>query len=265
MSLVNWESLDELPLLAVGISQQTQYRLPFTGELAGRTLTLVDGDGDGRAYYFEDAHTVRTDGIGAGSYDATVIRDGIYLVDMMWERSSHPDAVPGLPVNETWALDLTSGRVTATTSFVRERTDGQWWVRSVDRHMWLADGPRAGRHEPSSGLAGKRVIWQYSDTDRYDHVYLNAHNFAWQCVSGVEAGLTELDRTRTYEVADGLYFFGWSEHVQPVESMLFVDLRELRTSGRMFGWEARTGEILHHQFSARGALLNVTTYPEPFA
>ncbi|QXJ21134.1 MoaF N-terminal domain-containing protein [Actinomadura graeca] len=278
MGYEDWESPDDLPLLAVGISRQTQYRAPFVDDLSGSELTLVNTAGARVSYVFDDAHrlrrttadTITVDTATAGTatadtttaceYDATVVRPGIYLVDIMIP-APREDAVAGLPGEETWAFDVDRGLVTSVTSYVHERPDGSRWVRSVDEH-WFLDGTPGGAHPLSDGMVGKRVMWQYSDTDRYDHVYLNARNFAWQCVSGIEQGLTELDRTRAYEVAPDLYFFGWSEHVQPVESMLFVDLAEMRTHGRMFGWEARTGEILHHQFGAVGALLNVTTYPE---
>ena len=265
MTLQDWTSPDDLPLLSVGISQQTQYRPPFTDALAGRALVLVDGEGTRTTYSFTDAHRVEIAGVGEAvpaTYDATVVRDDIYLVDIMIEGPFRYEAVAGLPLEQTWALHLGTGTVTSTTSFVHERPDGSRWVRSVDEHLWLADGPRGAAHERSAGMVGKRVLWQYSDTDRYDHIYMNAHNFAWQCVAGVEEGLTELDRTRAYEVAPDLFFFGWSEHVQPVESMLFVDLAAMKTFGRMYGWEHRTGEILHHQFGAHGVLLNTTEYPE---
>ena len=268
MTLQDWTSPDDLPLLSVGISQQTQYRPAFTDALAGRTLSLVDGAGTETTCVFTGAHQVEITGAGSAlsaPYDATLVRDDIYLVDIMIESSDCYDAVPGLPLEQTWALHLGTGTVTSTTSFVHERPDGSRWVRSVDEHLWLADGPRGAPHQLSSGMVGKRVLWQYSDTDRYDHVYMNARNFAWQCVAGVEEGLTELDRTRAYEVAPDLFFFGWSEHVQPVESMLFVDLEHMKTFGRMFGWEHRTGEILHHQFGARGVLLNETRYPDVIA
>lgn len=271
MTLQNWQSPEELPLLAVGISQQTQYRAPFVDDFAGRTIHLVDAYGREIGYDFQDAHSVsRSDDAGtvAATYDATRVRQGIYLIDVILPGVPGlpgvdlASAAEGLPANETWALNATTGCVTTTTSFVYTRSSGDKWTKSVDLHWWVADGPRRGQHPRSSGMVGKRVMWQYSDTDRYDHVYLNDSNFAWQCISGVEQGLTELDRTRAYDVADDLYFFGWSEHVQPIEPMLFVDMADMMTYGRMFGWEERTGEILHHQFGARGVLLNTTSYPE---
>lgn len=264
MSLASWRSPDDLPLLAVGISQQTEYRPAFTAELSGRAITVVDDNGRAVTYDFVTDHalTRSEDGdVVQLTYDATQVRDDVLLVDILrWDLEGVGEAVPGVPVEETWALDVAAGVLTMITSRVHERADGTRWTMSVDEH-WHVDGVRSQQHVPSDGLVGRRVLWQYSDTDRYDHVYLNAHNFAWQCVSGVEAGLTELDRTRTYAVAADLFLFCWSEHVQPVEAALLVDLKAMRTFGRMFGWEHRTGEFLHHQFGARGEVLNVTQYP----
>ncbi|MFE7835136.1 MoaF C-terminal domain-containing protein [Streptomyces sp. NPDC057474] len=265
MSLQTWQSPEDLPLLADGISQQTQYRPPFSADLAGRELELVNAAGARVGYRFVDDHAMTRsagEAVTTRHYDATLVREGIYLIDALVEDVAPDGAVAGLPSAETWALDLNTGRVTIARSWVHERGDGVRWVSTAHERCWLPGSEEAGEHLPSAGMAGHRVLWRYSDTDSYDHVYLNAHNFAWQCVTGVEEGLTEHDRTRTFEVADRLYLFEWSEHVQPVESVLFVDLREMKTYGRMFGWEERVQQILHHQFGARGQLLNVTTYPD---
>jgi hypothetical protein len=224
---------------------------------------LVNAEGQRASYAFDDVRNVTrgdSHGMSRWRYDATLVRQDIYLVDMLSDDVSLAGSAPGLPVSETWALDLRRGLATVVTTMVADRTDGVRWLASDDTHWWL-EGTEPGRHERSSGLAGMRILWQYSDTDRYDHVYLNGSSFAWQCVSGTEQGLTELDRTRAYAISDDLYFFGWSEHVQPVESMLFVDLSAMKSYGRMIGWEERSATFVHHQFGAVGTLLNRTTYP----
>ncbi len=72
----------------------------------------------------------------------------------------------------------------------------------------------------------------------------------WDCAS-----------SRAYEVADGLYFFHWSESQFVVESALLIDVHAVRTYGRFFGLDARDTSILHHQFGAYGVVLNRTDFP----
>ena len=48
---------------------------------------------------------------------------------------------------------------------------------------------------------------------------------------------------------------------RPVEAVLLVDLRHMRSLGRMFGWDPVPDELVHLPFSSRATLLNETTYP----
>ncbi|HWH25116.1 MAG TPA: MoaF C-terminal domain-containing protein [Pseudolysinimonas sp.] len=267
-----WESLDDLPELDAFNAGQIEYRAPFTDDLAGTSLELVHADGRALTVEFISDHTLRRtfDGDGQSAaevtYDATRVRDGIYLVDFLDPAWPIAEAVDVYTRNVTWALDLASGRVTIAQSGivpVPHAAQGTLLRGRTEHESWNVRGTEGGIHPRSAGMAGHRVYWRYSKTDHYDHVYMNGSNFAWQCVSGIELGLTEHDRTRAYEVAPDLFFFHWTENQFVVESVLFVDLREMRTYGRMFGIDRKDGTTMHHQFGAYGHLLNKTVYPQP--
>lgn len=268
--LTEWTTPADLPDLATFTAGQTQYRKPFCDDLAGVELDMRKVEGGLFAHaVFSDEHlvTIAFDGQAPRRfhYDATEIRDGIYLVDILDQDWPADDAAPGYPVCATWALDLTHGVATIAVSAVVAVPNATQGLlpRARTRHEhWRIAGSEGDAHPRSTGMSGYRVRWEYSETDSYDHVYLNGSNFAWQCLRGVERGLSEMDRTRAYLVAPDLYFFHWTENVVVVETAMFVDLAELRSYGRMYGLDENTRVITHHQFGAHGTLLSRTPIPD---
>ncbi|WP_350351668.1 MoaF C-terminal domain-containing protein [Microbacterium sp. A8/3-1] len=268
-TLEEWRTLADLPPLDAFTDGQVAYRPAFVDDLVGVQLDLVDAGGRNIVANFVDAHTVHLtfspEGLSSESrYDATRVREGIYLVDLLHDAWPMDGAVEDRPRSVSWALDLNAGQMMIAVSGIviaDHDAHGALLRARTDHESWAFRGTDLRPHPRSAGMAGHRVYWLYSSTDHYDHVYLNGSNFAWQCVSGVEKGLTELDRTRAYEIADGLFFFYWTENVFVVETAMFVDLKAMRTYGRMFGLDRHDGSILHHQFGAVGHLLNRTEYP----
>lgn len=137
------------------------------------------------------------------------------------------------------------GRTRSTTEFIHSNTGGSNAV-----------------HRRSSGLAGQRIFYRYSDVETYEHIYLNPGTFTWHCIRGGEAGLADTDRCMTFDVADDLYLFFWTEKVMTVEAVLLVDLREQRSIGRMFGWDDPADEPVILPFNSRLSVLNTTKYPQ---
>ena len=66
----------------------------------------------------------------------------------------------------------------------------------------------------------------------------------------------------TWDVAEDLYIFFWTEKVMTVEAVLLVDLREQRSIGRMFGWDDPAAEPVILPFNSRLSVLNTTHYPQ---
>ncbi|WP_456284409.1 MoaF C-terminal domain-containing protein [Microbacterium sp. JZ101] len=206
------------------------------GEL---TWTLLEGDDAGAA--------------GIHPYRAVEVRPGIQLVDVLKGEGPRTHSF-------TFVLDLADGRVTAADSGITI-ADG---IGRTNTTFLSGRVVGTGEIEPrrrSDELVGKRIYYRYSETERYEHIYLNGGTFVWHCISGAEAGLADVDETKAFELADGIVIFFWKEGVMPVESFLVVDLDEKRSVGRMFCWENSTQSVVHIPFDSRFTILNETTYP----
>jgi hypothetical protein len=239
-----------------GFGDQT---LPASPALAGTTVRLPADDGSTTEYGFEDASSLtwRVSGrvanqSGTATYKAIEARPGIFIIDFV--RGQGVDAL-----NVTIILDRNTGAATAGVSkFVT--VGGK--TRSTTEFIHSNTFGSAAVHGRSTGLVGKRIFYRYSDVETYEHIYLNPGTFTWNCIRGGEAGLADTDRCMTWDVADDLYIFFWTEKVMTVEAVLLVDLREQRSIGRMFGWDDPASEPVILPFNSRLSVLNTTQYPQ---
>lgn len=239
-----------------GFGDQT---LPASTALAGVTLRIPSDAGPIAEYVFRNGSSLTwaVEGTeekawGTAGYKAIEARSGIFIIDFI--RGGGADAE-----NVTVIWDRNTGAVTMGASrFVT--VDGR--TRTVTEFSQTNTLGSPVRHERSSGLVGKRVFYRYSDVESYEHIYLNRGTFTWHCIRGGETGLADTDRCMTWEAAEDLFIFFWTEKVMPVEAVLLVDLREQRSIGRMFGWEETTGESMTLPFNSRLSVLNVTEYPQ---
>jgi hypothetical protein len=251
--------IDAWPDLTAMVESFGAPTLPPSDALAGRVVTLRLDDGRSVRHEFLDAGSLRrvTEPGGTATeaerYTAIEARPGIFLIDVLTGSGERAEEV-------TIALDLAAGRATVATSVLFDR-DGETRARTDFAHAAVGDADPAP-HPSSSGLVGKRILYRYSERDLYEHVYLNSGTFTWHCISGAEQGLADTEQTRTWEIAEDLFLFFWTEAVMPVEAVLLVDLRHMRSLGRMFGWDPAPDELVHLPFSSRATLLNETTYPE---
>lgn len=245
-----------------GFGDQT---LAASTALAGKALHLPGDGANPTTYTFHDAHSLTwaaTNGdreqAGAARYKAIEARPGIFIIDFVTGEDH-------LAQNVTVILDSNTGAVTtAVSSFMGE--GGR--VRSTTRfshgntfNHGNVEGSEA-IHARSTALAGKRIYYRYSDVETYEHIYLNAGTFTWHCIRGGEAGLADTDRCMTFDVAEDLYLFFWTEKVMTVEAVLLIDLREQRSIGRMFGWDEPAAEPVILPFNSRLTVLNTTGYPQ---
>lgn len=240
-----------------GFGDQT---LPASPALSGTTLRLPAEDGSTAKYTFNDAFSltwtiVENDGersIRTAAYKAIEARPGIFIIDFVWGKGFDAE-------NVTIVLDRNTGAVTtAVSSFVVR--DGK--TRSTTEFSYANTFGSTAQHQRSSGLVGKRIFYRYSDIETYEHIYLNPGTFTWNCIRGGEAGLADTDRCMTWDVAEDLFIFFWTEKVMTVEAVLLVDLREQRSIGRMFGWDDPAAEPVILPFNSRLSVLNTTEYPQ---
>lgn len=253
---------DQWPAVSVMLEGFGAQTLPPTSDLAGTTLILLGDEGSRTTYAFHSSDTLMwetsgSDGIDSSAatctYKAIEARDGIFIVDFVTGEGQDARDI-------TMIYDRNRGiATTGTSSFVPTR-DG---VRSVTRfvHSTTPETSTADKHERSAGLVGKRIYYRYSDTEAYEHIYLSPGTYTWHCIRGGERGLADTDKCMAFEVAEDLYIFFWTEKVMTVEAVLLLDLREQRSIGRMFGWDAPTDKPVVLPFNSRLTVLNTTEYP----
>ncbi len=135
-------------------------------------------------------------------------------------------------------------------------------VARVHAASLTAERPGPGRrHEPTTDLVGRRIMYDYGSRDMYEHVYLNERFYTWHCLRGPEKGLADTDRCYYHKVGEELYLFVWLEKIVPTLGTVLVDTRALRTTGKIFGYRTSDfGEVSNARVGARAKLLNVTTY-----
>lgn len=260
-SFQDYVPVDQWPSVSTMIDGFRDQTLPASPALAGTTIVLHGEQDQHFVLAFNDASSLTwTTGTGSdddasadATYKAIEARPGIFIIDFvhgaaqqMCDVTVIVDRNIGAATVAVSALHLESSAVKGSTEFTQARIEG-------------TDAPF---HHRSTALVGKRIYYRYSDVEAYEHIYLNAGTFVWHCLRGGEKGLADVDRTLTFEVAEDLYIFFWTEHVMTIESVLLIDLREQRSIGRMFGWDDTTQEPLVLPFNSRLTVLNTTEYPQ---
>lgn len=233
-----------------------------TDALSGRTVNIRFENGWLIEHRFESATSLswkilEGEGVGLAStetYEAIEVRPGIFFVEFL--KPAHQESA-----TLVWKFE-TGDILAAVSSFVE--VSGQ---RRTQTHFVaaLVEGmPGGAAIERSAGLAGKRVLYRYSEDDWYEHVYFSAETMAWNCVNGAEKGIADVEKCAYFDVADDLYVLFWTETVMPVESVVVVDLQRLRSIGRFFCWDPKPEKMLHLTFGSKATLLNETQYPKSF-
>ena len=108
-------------------------------------------------------------------------------------------------------------------------------------------------------LLGMRNRYTYSPTERYEHIYLNENFYAWHCLEGVEKGLADVDRCHYVRVAEDLFLFVWREKIVPTLGVVLIDLRQMRTDGKIMGYQDSDFSALSNfPVGARAEVINIT-------
>jgi hypothetical protein len=259
--------------LAKGITENI---LPDSDGLAGKSIKLFFEDGTITLISFNSVHDMRWEILEGPveesrahiTYRATSLRKGIYFVDYI--KESQEAATVSL------VIDMTTQRTTALIgtlptkedmnkdafSRVREGAEltavsAQFLRATIDIPFTPVNYP----HSPTNELVGKRVKYVYSKTEIYEHIYLNPDLYTWHCLSGIEKGLADTDRCHYYKIAEALYLFVWREKIIPTLGVVMVDLNQMKTTGKLFGYKYDDfGVLTNAPIGAYATLLNVTCY-----
>ncbi|WP_100486916.1 MoaF C-terminal domain-containing protein [Sporolactobacillus pectinivorans] len=123
--------------------------------------------------------------------------------------------------------------------------------------------PATKRHMETSDLIGKRILFSYSASGSYEHIYLNRDFYCWHCIEGSAKGLSDTDRCYYLKIAEYLYCFIWIEKIIPTLGVVLEDLDVMRTYGKLYGYDSyETGEVSNFAIGSYAAFLNQTEYPE---
>ncbi|MCG2575117.1 molybdenum cofactor biosynthesis F family protein [Acinetobacter sp. ME22] len=243
-----------------GFGEQT---LPPSSALAGTSLSLTSTDGKTIDYNFispnqltwaTNSETMPKEG--CATYKAIEARKNIFLIDFIIGEGKQTQ-------NVTFVLNKDTGIATSgISSFLSKDSK----TRSTTEFMSLhtPEGKNTPVHQRSTGLVGKRIFYRYSDVEAYEHIYLSPGTFTWHCIRGGEQGLADTERCMTFDVAEDLYLFFWTERVMTVEAVLLIDLREQRSIGRMVCWDSSLDELVILPFNSRLSLMNETRYPKDY-
>ena len=247
--------------------------LPSTADLAGRDLRLQFSDGSSLALEFLAADTLRTTS-GEHAYRATSVRDGIYFVDYCGGENGASSTSLVLDLRRRLATSVTGtlpGELeTRVDAFTRiERGDELTSVRASFRHGVIAHGAApptvdaTALHAPTTELIGMRNLYIYSETERYEHIYLNEHFYAWQCLEGAEQGLADVDRCHCFRIDEQLYLFVWREKVIPTLGVVMIDLARMKTDGKIIGYQGDSFDaVSNFPVGAQAEVINITRYPQ---
>lgn len=247
--------------------------LPARDDLAGRHLTLHFDNGWQIEHRF-GAATLSWNNIGESAgeelaYRATSLRPGLYLVDFIKQDQGATHSVSLVLDLERQCFTAVLGQMpsrdeTRTDLFSRALAGGeltsvkaQFLHGAIDR-PYTADTPR---HAPTEELIGLRNQYVYSASEAYEHVYLNADFYSWQCLKGVEQGLADTDRCHYYKVAEQLYLFVWREKIVPTLGLVLIDLAAGRSDGKIFGYQGADFEsFANFPVGALARVLNRTSH-----
>ncbi|PXX49173.1 MoaF C-terminal domain-containing protein [Aquitalea magnusonii] len=251
--------------------------LPGTAVLQGRKFVLHFADGSSASLQVGEQECQLTslgqgsaEGfVGQGAYRASSLRPGIVLLDFI-PRQAHGHSL-SLVLDLSAALftavagQLPSAQEVAQSAFSRVNQGQELTaVRCQFAHGSL-DQPLAANtplHHVTDELLGLRNLYRYSPTECYEHIYLNSHFYTWQCLQGVEQGLADVDRCHYFKLDHELYLFVWREKIIPTLGVVLIDLQQLKTDGKIFGYQGNDfSAIANFPVGARTQILNRTSHP----
>ncbi|MGF6188903.1 MoaF C-terminal domain-containing protein [Serratia sp. 2723] len=235
-------------------------------DLAGTTLAFHFAEAETVHCRFNDDQTLQW-GEQRVDYRATSIRPGILFIDFLDPQSTNGSV--------TLVCDRQQGNFTAVYGQLPDESQARLDAFSrVEQGLPLTAVNaefRFGRLDNSSAplpqftdeLIGMRNLYTYSPTERYEHIYLNNNFYAWQCLDGVEKGLADVDRCHYVKVAEKLYLFVWREKIIPTLGVVMIDLQEMRTDGKILGYQGSDfSSLSNFAVGAHAQILNTTHYPK---
>ncbi|KAK7456614.1 hypothetical protein CaCOL14_010517 [Colletotrichum acutatum] len=246
----DWPTLEEL------VAGFQEHIMPASSKLAGQTFDHMFDMGLRISHQFHDSATLTwriLEGDQAGvtgdaEYRAYEVRAGIYFVDFY---------KPDYKEQVSLILDTTTGQAIACVSGFSDQTnERRTWTKFSNATKY--EGTNVKAYEPTEELIGKHILYRYTPRDAYEHIYLNRGTLTWHCLSGTEKGLADAELCKMLKLSDSLYLLFWTETIMPVESVVVVDLREMRSTGRFFCWDPKPQREVRVRFGSYATILAET-------
>lgn len=247
-------------------------KLARTSDLVGKVIRLTGLEGAETEITFETAETLTWQRAndsqrGTEHYSATSLRDSIFFIDYISADTSVSIVLDVARNLFTCVAVCMPSEEQIEKSLFKRAAEGQE-LTSVE--PTIVSGRLAGSdqngseiHHPTTELVGKRVMYTYSKTECYEHIYLNSSFYTWHCLEGVEKGLGDTDRCHYIKIDQNLYLFVWREKIVPTLGVVMIDLDRRKTTGKILGYEGQNvGTLSNFAVGAHARILNVTSYTD---
>lgn len=234
-----------------------EYLMPQSYELANREFLLIFENGLHIVHNFQDSKNLTWNieesgqsGLVVGSsgtqeYMAFEVRPKVFFVDFYKKEYEE---------NVSLVLNTITGQVICGISGFYDR-DGERRTKTTFLNARIDSHGHAKPFPLTDALVGKHILYRYTPRDWYEHIYLNRGTFTWHCVDGTEKGLADTEPTKVLDLGEDLYMLFWSETVMPVESLIVVDLQQMRSTGRFFCWDLKPKRMVHKVFGSHATIL----------
>ena len=254
----DWKTYDEF---AAGIATN---RLPASDALAGRTLTLALPDfrltlAPRSQHAIDWSEQGGRGAQGRGDwYEAVEVAPDTFFIDIT--QASRPTEALSVVLNirTRRVLAIRCCIVSAAEAAGQPRVPQDFWVGTLEGGA--ASGPVP---QPTRDLVGLRTWQTYSPKHVYEHTYLSAERYAWQCLVGVQRGHGDVDLASYYKFDDQQYIFTFREFLIPVASVFFFDFASGRSTGKFLGVTG-AGEVANNPAGAFMRKASQTFYPPEF-
>lgn len=261
--------------LAVGFSENA---LQPSNDLVGKSFTLYIEDGPAVKHVIKDKEVLSWEIVsgehkgdkGHCEYLATNPRKGIYFLDFVDFDGTSKSISVVLDFNKKIATGIFGWLPTKEAAAIPIWTRAQKKMRltPIDIAIWHAsiDKPftkSTKRHPKTEELIGKRIQYNYSARDAYEHVYLNDHLYTWHCIAGNEKGQADTEMCNYYKIDDNLYLFTWQEKIVPTLGVVMVNLdpAKMKTTGKIYGYEGVDfGRVINFPVGAYAKILSNTQF-----
>lgn len=226
-----WKSYDEF---AAGIATN---RLPMSDALVGKTLTVTLPQSV-LSLTFESRHAVHwtasgeQPGVGHDWCEAVEVAPTTFFVDITFVRQPLHALTLIVNTKTLRVLAIPTQVRSAEIAGAEPRVAQQFLVGTLggDASQVTGEVPHETRD-----LIGLRTWQTYSPEHTYEHTYLSAQRYCWQCLVGVQRGHGDVDLATYYKFDDQQYIFTFREFLIPVASVFFFNFETMRSTGKFLG------------------------------